>query len=69
MAAQVAKFIEVSSSSPKGFDDAVSGGLKKVASSVKNVKGAWINEMKVVCSPDGSISEWRVNMRVSFVVD
>lgn len=69
MAAQVAKFIEVSSSSSKGFDDAVAGGLKKVASSVKNLKGAWINEMKVVCNPDGSISEWRVNMRVSFVVD
>lgn len=67
--AQVAKFIEVSSSSSKGFDDAVAGGLKKVAGSVKNLKGAWVNEMKVVCSPDGSIAEWRVNMRVSFVVE
>jgi len=67
--AQVAKFIEVSSSSTKGFEDAVSGGLKKVAGSVKNLKGAWVNEMKVICHPDGSVAEWRVNMRVSFVVE
>ena len=69
MAAQVVKFIEVSSSSGKGFEDAVAAGLKKVAASVKNIRGAWVNEMKVKCSPDGAVAEWRVNMRVSFVVE
>lgn len=69
MASTVVKVIEISSSSKKGFDDAVQGGLKKVAKSVKNIQGAWINDMKVVTAPDGAITEWRVNMRVSFVVD
>jgi flavin-binding protein dodecin len=66
--ATVTKVIEVSSASKKSVEDAVQGGLKKVAKSVKNIKGAWVNDIKVVCEDDGSITEWRVNMRVSFVV-
>lgn len=65
----VVKFIEISSSSPKSTDDAVQRGLKKAAESVKNIKGAWVNEVNVICTPDGSVTEWRVNMRVSFLVD
>lgn len=64
----VTKVIEVSSSSAKSVEDAVQTGLKKVASTVKGIKGAWVNEVKVITSDDGSITEWRVNMRVSFVV-
>ena len=66
--ATVTKVIEVSSASKKGVEDAVQGGLKKVAKSVKNIKGAWVNDIKVICNDDGTITEWRVNMRVSFVV-
>ncbi|MFH1599752.1 MAG: dodecin family protein [Pseudomonadota bacterium] len=64
----VTKVIEVSSSSAKSVEDAVQTGLKKVASTVKGIKGAWVNEIKVITGDDGSITEWRVNMRVSFVV-
>ncbi len=64
----VTKVIEVSSSSKKGIEDAMSVGLKKVAKTVKGIKGAWVNDIKVVTNDDGSIAEWRVNMRVSFVV-
>jgi flavin-binding protein dodecin len=65
----VAKVIEVSSQSAKGFEDAIAVGLKKVAKSVKNIEGAWVNDLKVVTSPDGKVTHWRVNMRVSFLVD
>jgi flavin-binding protein dodecin len=64
----VTKILEVSASSKKGIEDAVEGGLKKVAKSVKHIKGAWVNDIKVVTDDDGSVTEWRVNMRVSFVV-
>jgi dodecin len=67
--ASVAKVIEVSSASNKGFEDAVQSGLKKVAKSVKKIAGAWVHEMKVVTAPDGKVTEWRVNMRVSFIVE
>lgn len=64
----VTKVIEVSSASTKSVEDAVQLGLKKVAKTVKNIKGAWINETKVITADDGTITEWRVNMRVSFLV-
>lgn len=66
---KIAKVIELSASSTKGFDDAVAGGLKKVSKTVKNIKSAWVNELNVVTNDDGSVLEWRVNMRVSFLVD
>jgi dodecin len=69
MTSTVAKVIEVSSSSRKGIEDAVQSGLKKVAKSVKNIRGAWINDIKCQTSDDGTITEWRVNMRVNFLVD
>ena len=64
----IAKVIEVNASSKKGLEDAIQGGLKRVSKSVKNIKGAWINDIKVVTEDDGTISEWRVDMKVTFVV-
>jgi flavin-binding protein dodecin len=64
----VAKIIEVNSSSTKSMEDAVQSGLSKCAETVKNIKGAWVNEIKVVTGPDGKVTEWRVNLRVTFIV-
>jgi flavin-binding protein dodecin len=65
----VAKVIEVSASSSKSIEDAVQGGLTRVSKTVNNIRGAWINEIKCQTSDDGRITEWRVNMRVNFIVD
>lgn len=65
----IAKVIEISASSPKGIEDAVQHGLSRVSKTVKNIKGAWVGDIKVETGDDGTIREWRVNMRVSFVVD
>ncbi len=65
----IAKIIEINASSNTSVEDAVRSGLKKCAESVKNIKGAWINETKVVTDDAGNITEWRVNLRVSFVVE
>lgn len=65
----IAKVIEISAASNKGLEDAVTGGLKKVSKTVKNIRGAWINDIKVVTDADGAVTEWRVNMRVNFVVE
>ncbi|HTA63921.1 MAG TPA: dodecin family protein [Xanthomonadaceae bacterium] len=64
----VAKVIELTSSSPKGIEDAVQSGLRKCAESVKNIKGAWVNDIKVVTDSEGGVTEWRVNLRVTFIV-
>lgn len=65
----IAKVIEVSASSEKSVEDAVQGGLKRVSKTVKRIQGAWVNEIKVTTDDDGNIREWRVNLRVSFIVD
>lgn len=65
----VTKVIELSSSSNKGVEDAVQQGLKKVAKTVKNIKGAWVNEIKCSTDGEGTITEWRVNMRINFLVE
>lgn len=65
----VAKIIELNASSKTSMEDAVKAGLKKCAESVKGIKGAWVNEVKVVTDGDGNVQEWRVNLRVTFVVE
>jgi len=65
----VAKVIELSTSSSIGVEDAVKTGLAKCAESVKNIQGAWVNEIKVTTDAAGNIQEWRVNLKVSFVVN
>jgi flavin-binding protein dodecin len=63
----VAKIVEVSATSPTSFDDAVRQGIARVAQTVQNIKGAWVSEQKVSVE-NGLVTEFRVTMRVSFVV-
>jgi len=63
----VAKVTEIISSSTKSFDDAVSKGISRADKTLKNVKGAWVKEQKVMVD-DGKITEYRVTMKVSFVL-
>ncbi len=65
----VAKVIEISSSSTKGIEDAVKDGLKRASKSVKQIRGAWVNDIKVLTDGSGKVSEWRVNMRVNFELE
>lgn len=64
----VAKIIELNAASSKSMEDAVQTGLTKCAESVSNIKGAWVNEIKVVTDETGKVKEWRVNLRITFVV-
>ena len=65
----VAKIIEVNAASKPSMEDAVKVGLKKTSETVKNIKGAWVNEIKVVTDDGGNVTEWRVNLRITFVVE
>ena len=63
----VAKTSEISASSSKSFEDAVRKGIKKMGETVSNIEGAWVKEQKVVVK-DGEVDEYRVTMKVTFVV-
>lgn len=64
----VAKVIELTAESNDSFEDAVRQGIKRAEKSVKNVRNAWIKEQKVVVD-GGKISRYRVNMKVTFVLE
>ncbi len=64
---QVAKVIELSCSSTESFGDAIRQGIARAHTSVDDVRGAWIKEQKVVVEA-GEITEYRVDMKVTFLV-
>ena len=64
----VARVTEIKSSSKKSFDDAVNQGIKRACKTLKNVKGAWIQDQEVVVGPKGTVSEYRVLMKVTFLL-
>jgi len=63
----VAKVTEVIASSTKSFDDAVEQGVKRADKTLKNIKSVWIKDQKAVVD-GGKITEYRVTMKVSFVL-
>jgi flavin-binding protein dodecin len=64
----VAKVIEITASSPTSFAEAAKAGITKAAETVHGIKGAWVSEQSVVVEND-AITEFRVTMRISFVLD
>lgn len=64
----IAKVIEITAESVESFEDAIRSGIEEANKSVRNVQGAWVKEHKVVVH-DGRISAFRVDMKVTFVVD
>ena len=63
----VAKVTEITASSKKSFDDAIEKGIKRASKTLKNVTGAWIQDMKVEVA-EGKISSYRVNMKLTFIL-
>lgn len=64
----IAKVIEITSSSSKSFKDAIEDGIERAAKTIDNITGAWVSEEKVVVK-DGKVTEWRVTLRVTFVLE
>jgi dodecin len=64
----VAKVSEISATSSKSFEDALQQGIARANKTLRNVKSAWVKEQQVRVT-QGSITEYQVNMMVTFVID
>ena len=64
----VARVTEIIASSTKGFDHAVEVGVQRASETLKNVEGAWVQDQKVTVK-DGKIHEYRVNLKVTFILE
>ncbi len=65
----VAKVSEISTTSSKSFEDAIQQGLTRAAKTLRNIRSAWVKEQLVRCKDDGRITEYQVNLMVTFVLD
>ncbi len=64
----VARVTEIKSSSTVSFDDAIREGIARATKTIKNVKSAWIENQEVMIDDAGHIIEYRVQMKVTFVL-
>ena len=65
----VASISEIKASSTVSFEDAIKQGVKRAAKTLRNVKSAWIQNQEVSINENGEISEYRVHLKLTFILD
>jgi len=64
----VARTTEISTTSPKSFEDAINQGIARASKTIRNIKGAWVKEQEVEIE-DNKITSYKVHMLVTFVLE
>jgi flavin-binding protein dodecin len=64
----VAKVIEITADSEKGFEDAVRKGIAKAGQSLEGIRAAWIANQEVLVE-DNKVHTYRVHLRVTFLLN
>ena len=64
----VLKVVEILSSSKESWEDATNKAVKKASKTIKNIKSVYVQEQTAVVEND-SISEFRVNVKLTFEID
>jgi flavin-binding protein dodecin len=65
----ISRVTEVKSSSPISFEDALKKGIARARKTLTNVKSAWIWNQEVLLDSKGKISEYRVQMKITFILE
>ncbi|HVN83872.1 MAG TPA: dodecin family protein [Candidatus Binatia bacterium] len=65
----VARVTEIRASSPDGFQAAVLEGLKRARKTLRGITGLEILSKRVKIGTRGKIVEYRVDMKLIFVLD
>lgn len=64
----IAKVIEISARADESFEAAVEHGVAQASKTVKNIREAWVNQMKVQIT-DGQVTGYQVDMKLTFIVE
>ncbi len=64
----IARITEIKASSQVSFDDAIKTGLARASKTLDNVRSAWISSQEVLLDGKGDITEYRVLMKVTFIL-
>ena len=65
---KVLKVIEVLASSDTSWEDATKKAVSKASESLKNIRSAYVQEQSVTVK-DGKVSEFRVNLKITFELE
>jgi dodecin len=65
----ISRTTEIKSSSPSSFDDAMKKGIARALKTLKNVRGAWIENQEILLDEKGKIVEYRVQMKITFILE
>jgi flavin-binding protein dodecin len=65
----IARVTEIKASSTVSFDDAIRAGVVRVSKTLTNVRSAWIENQEVLIDDKGQITEYRVQMKVTFILE
>ena len=64
----IAKVTEITPTAPTSFEDALQKGLARASKTLRQIRSAWIKEQQVRVE-NGKITEYQVNMMVTFVLE
>lgn len=64
----VVKVVELLAQSEKGWEDAVKVALKEASKTIRDIKSVYVKEFQAIVDND-SITQYRVNVKVSFTVN
>ena len=62
------KVVEVIAESKESWDAAAENAVKEASKSVRNIKSLYVQEMQAVVE-DGKITRYRMNAKISFLID
>jgi flavin-binding protein dodecin len=65
----IAKISEISAQSSTSFEDAVQQGIARASKTIRNIQSAWIKEQQVVVNDSGQITNYRVVMKITFLLE
>lgn len=63
----IARTTEITATSPKSFEHAVQEGIERASKTLREIRSAWVQDQEVVCA-NGKITEYKVRLRVTFVL-
>ena len=65
----VSSISEIKTSSKESFDDAIRQGVARAVKTLRNVKSAWVANQDVRIDKNGNITEYRVQLKVTFILE
>jgi dodecin len=64
----ILKVIEILSSSETSWEDATKKAIEKASRSVKHIRSAYVQDQSVAVK-DGKVTEFRVNLKITFELE